>query len=84
MAKKTSKVIFTVQYLTKVTIFCCFDVCPVWPPQIFKVQAKISVQLVFPDYLSISYDYAFINVYSTNYRSSHDEIILNEPSQENI
>ena len=51
------KVIFTKQFLTKVTIFCCFDVCSVQPPQIFHIQAKIStVQPVFPGYLSISYD----------------------------
>ena len=33
-------------------------VCPVRLPQIVQVQAKIStVRAVFPDYLSVSYDY---------------------------
>ena len=55
---KSVKVIFTQQFLAKVAIFCCFDVCSVRPPQIFQVQAKISTVLpVFPDYLSVSYDY---------------------------
>ena len=54
------KVIFTEQFLAKVAIFRCFDVCSVWPPQIFQVQAKIStVRSVFPDYLSVSYDYGY-------------------------
>ena len=54
----TLKVIFTEQFLAKVAIFRCFDVCSVRPPQIFQVQAKIStVRPVFPDYLSVSYDY---------------------------
>ena len=40
----------------------CFDVCSVRPPQIFPVQAKIStVRPVFPNYISVSYDYAFIS-----------------------
>ena len=57
MAKNILKVIFTKQLLTKVTIFRCFDVCSVRPPQVFQVQAKIStVWPVFPDYLSVSYD----------------------------
>ena len=39
-------------------MFCCFDVCFVWPPRIFQVQGKTStVRSVFPDYLSVSYDY---------------------------
>ena len=39
-------------------MFGCFDVCCVWPPQIFQAQAKIStVRPVFSDYLSVSYDY---------------------------
>ena len=34
------------------------------PPQIFQAQAKIStVPPVFPDYLSVSYDYGLINGY---------------------
>ena len=33
---------FTKQFLTKTTIFRCFDVFSVRPPQIFQVQAKIS------------------------------------------
>ena len=56
------KVIFTKHFRTKVTICHCFHACYVWPPQIFKVQAKTStVRPVFPDYLSISYDYASTN-----------------------
>ena len=51
-------VIFTKQFLTKVAIFHCFDVCSVRPPQIFQVQGKTStVRSVLPDYLSVSYDY---------------------------
>ena len=47
------KVIFTQQFLTKATIFCCFDVYAVRPFQIFQVQAKISTirpcfQTIFP------------------------------------
>ena len=54
------KVILTKQYFTKVAIFCCFGVRSVRPPQIFQVQAKIStVRPIFPDYLSISYDFGF-------------------------
>ena len=51
--------IFIKQFLTKVIIFHCrFDVYSVHPPQIFEVQAKISiVRPVFPDYLSVSYEY---------------------------
>ena len=38
--------------------------CSVRPPQIFQVQAKIStVRPVFPDYLSVSYDYERIQKY---------------------
>ena len=49
------KVIFTDQFVPKVAIFRCFDVCSVWPPQIFKVQAKIStVRPVLPAYLPVS------------------------------
>ena len=60
------KVIFTKQLLTKVTIFCCCDVCSVQPPQIFKVQAKISIVWpMFPDYLSFSYDYDNIKEHPT-------------------
>ena len=47
------KVIFTKQFLTKVTIVRCFDVCSAQPPQIFQVKAKISVR----SDLSVSYDY---------------------------
>ena len=55
--ENSRKVIFTKQYLAKVTIFRCFDVCSVRPPEIFQVQGKIStVRPVFPDYLSVSYD----------------------------
>ena len=53
------KVIFTEQSLAKVATFRCFDVCSVWTPQIFQVQAKAStVRSVSLDYLSVSYDYA--------------------------
>ena len=39
-------------------MFCCFDVCFIRPPQTFLVQVKIpTVRPVFPDYLSVSYDY---------------------------
>ena len=48
----------------EVAIFRCFDICSVRPSQIFKVQTKIStVRPVFPDYLSVSYDYG-ISKYS--------------------
>ena len=44
------------------TIFRCFDVRSVRPPQLFQVQAKIStVRPLFSDYLSVSYDYVKIN-----------------------
>ena len=56
--KNSLKVVFTKQFLTKVIIFCYFDVCSVSPPQVFQVQAKIlTVRPVFPDYLSVSYGY---------------------------
>ena len=43
---------------TKVAIFFCFDVCSVRPPRIFQVQRKTStVQPVFRDYLTVSFDY---------------------------
>ena len=51
------KVIFTEQFLAKVAIFRCFDVCSVWPPQISTSSENINIRPVFPDYLSISYDY---------------------------
>ena len=52
------KVIFAEQFLTNTTIFRCFDVCSVRPPQTFQVEVKIStVRPAFPDYLSVSYDY---------------------------
>ena len=36
-----------------------FDVFPVGPPQKFQVQDKIPIiRSLFPDYLSVSYDYA--------------------------
>ena len=50
-------IIFTKQFLTKATIFCCFDVRSVRPPHIFQVQAKISTaRPMLPDYFSVSYD----------------------------
>ena len=59
------------KFLTKVNIFRCFDVCSVQPPQIFQVLIKIStVRPVFPDYLSVPYDYVqtynFFNLLSAN------------------
>ena len=55
------------QFFTKVSIFCCFDVCSVRSPQIFQVQAKIStVRPVFLDYLSVSNDYG--RIYLFNYK----------------
>ena len=55
---KQPQIILTNHFLPKVTIFHCFDVCSVRPPQIFQVQAKIStVRPMLPDYLSVSYDY---------------------------
>ena len=53
------KAIFTEQFIIKVAVFCCFDVFCLRPPQIFQGQAKIwKIWHVFPDYLSVSYDYA--------------------------
>ena len=56
---------FSDQFLTKATIFRFIDVFSVQifhlidPPQVFQVQAKIlTIKLVFPEYLSVSYDYA--------------------------
>ena len=41
-------------------VICYNNVYSVRPPQTFQVQAKIStVQLVFADYLSVSYDYCY-------------------------
>ena len=38
--------------------FCCFDVFLVRPPQKFQVHDKIpTIRPLFPDYLSVSYDY---------------------------
>ena len=55
------------QFLRKATIFRCFDVSSVRPPQIFQVQAKIStVRPVFPNYLSVSYDYVSYDVININ------------------
>ena len=55
-------VIFTEQFLEKVANFRCFDVCSVWPRQIFQFQAKLSIaRPVFPDYLSVSHDYGLID-----------------------
>ena len=51
------KVISTKQFLTKTTIFRCFDVFSVRPTKIFQVQAKIStIRAAFPNCLSHSYD----------------------------
>ena len=59
------------QFLTKVIIFRCFDGCSVWPPQILQVQGKMStVQPVFPDYLSVSYDYALCEDFTFHFASS--------------
>ena len=52
------KDIFTKQFLTKATIFSWFDVFSLRPPHLLQVQAKIStIQPVFPDYHSGSYEY---------------------------
>ena len=56
------KIFFTKQLLTKSTISRCFHVYSVQPPQIFQVQVKIStVQPMFPDYLTVCYDYGWIS-----------------------
>ena len=66
---------YTEHFLAKVTIFCCFDVSSVWPPQIFQVQAKIStVRPVFPDYLSISYDYDYIELLCRTYEKKNSNL----------
>ena len=58
IGQNSLKVIFTEQFFTKATIFRCFDVFLLLPPQILQVQGKIStMRPVFQDYLSISYDY---------------------------
>ena len=58
------KVIFTTKYFTetlKAAISRCFDVFPVRASQKFQVQVKMSTLWpVFPDYLSVSYDYVCI------------------------
>ena len=60
-AKPVSKQSPLRKFSLKAAIFCCFDVRPLKPPQKFQVQAKIStIPPVFPDYLSISYDYGLI------------------------
>ena len=60
MAKTTSTSLSLINSSQKSSFFCCFDVCSVRPPQIFQVQVKIStVRPVFPDYLSVSYDYGY-------------------------
>ena len=57
------KVIFTEQFLTKVTFFCYFEVGSVQSPWIFQVQAKTStVRPLFSDYPSISFDYGIIGL----------------------
>ena len=56
------KVVFTEQFLTKATTFCCFDVFSVRPPQIFQFQTKkMLIRPVFPDYLFVCYNYALTN-----------------------
>ena len=46
------------KFSQEVVIFRCFGIFLVRSPQKFQVQAKKSImQPVFPDYLSISYDY---------------------------
>ena len=53
----------TNQFLTKATIFCSFDVFSARPRQIFQVHTKIStMRPVFPDFLSVSYDYGTRNL----------------------
>ena len=50
---KTASVIFTWQFLAKVAIFLCFDVCYIRPPQNFKFKRKYQqygpcFQIIFP------------------------------------
>ena len=62
---KQHKVISTKKIFTPSSNFRCFNVFPVQPPQNFQVQAKISTILpVFPDYLSVSYDYGIFNFHN--------------------
>ena len=61
--QNTVKVIFTEQFLTKVAIFRCFDVCSVRPPQIFQVQTKKQqygpcFQTIFPFLMTM---FLFVN-----------------------
>ena len=59
--KNSLKVIFTTKFFVetvKAAIFRCCDVFLVQPPQDFQVQAQILIiRPVFPDCLSVSYDY---------------------------
>ena len=49
----------------KPLFYCCFDLFSVQPPQIFQAQAKIStIRPVLPKYLSVSYEYEYINWFS--------------------
>ena len=67
------KVIFT-----KATIFRCFDLCSVRPPQIFQIQAKIwTIRPVFPDYLSVSNGYGFRNKFLKN-PTDQNKLIYNK------
>ena len=69
VAKTASNLFLLGQFLGKIAIFCCFDVCSVRPPQTFQVQAKIStVQPVFPDYLSVSCDYVYTKLQKQQYK----------------
>ena len=53
----------------KSPFFARLDECSVRPAQIFRVQAKMStVPPVFPDYISISYDYELRQLQSVNSR----------------
>ena len=62
----------------KATIFCCFDVCSIRPPQIFQVQAKVStLRSMFLDYLSVSYDYAFSKSFHSDLNDSKNILMAN-------
>ena len=63
VAKIASKPFSLTNSWQKPPIFRCFDVFSVRSLEIFQVQAKLStIRPVFPDYLSISYDYGAVMI----------------------
>ena len=64
IGKSSLKIIFTKQFLTKASIFCCFDVFmyDYRRYSVFQVQAKISAIRLLFHYLSVSYDYGARNL----------------------